>query len=385
MTSSPVHHLLEYPDSMRVLDLQPDEPGSMISGVLREVRLSVNPAYECISYTWGHEPASKEIDLNGTLVRVRPNLWNFLQQLRQQDSTRTVWVDALCISQTDLEEKAQQVQMIGQIFKQAVRVLAWIGEGSEGIREIIRLARRNEKSERDISSAFEELVMQPYWARTWVVQEVVLGQSVSVWCGDDYLSWDQLFEFISSPGVQTSLDGLTYMKLIGHRRNDFRRPPKHELDDSLCALLLDFSDTKCENPLDKVYAILSLEKPHSWQKPIIVDYTIEPADLYLKVMVDRYEDTWEEMKDIFPEVVGDSLELSLTSLQQVAWKLPGSIRALAPGRRKDIFEFVIQYLLRKEVVEQTAEGAIHSRPMEDKWPASLVESGYQLKSSSPQQ
>jgi hypothetical protein len=368
---------------MRVLDLQPDEPNSMISCVLREVRLSANPAYECISYTWGHEPVTKDIELNGTLVRVRPNLWNFFKRLRQQDSTRAVWVDALCISQTDLEEKAQQVQMIGQIFKQAVGVLAWIGEGSEGIREIIHLARRNERSKRDISSAFEELVMQPYWTRTWVVQEVVLGQSVLVWCGDDYVSWDQLFEFISSPGVQTSPDGLTYMKFIGIRRNDFRRPPKHELDDSLCALLLDFSGTKCENPLDKVYAILSLEKRHSWQKPIMVDYTIEPADLYLKVMVDRYEDTWEEMKDIFPEVVGDSLELSLTGLQQVACKLPDSIRALAPGRRKDIFEFVIQYLLRKEVVEQIAEGPIYSKPLEDKWPASLVDSGYRLKTRLP--
>jgi hypothetical protein len=50
MQSSPAHCLLEYPDSMRVLDLQPDEAGSMISGVLREVRLSANSVYECMSY-----------------------------------------------------------------------------------------------------------------------------------------------------------------------------------------------------------------------------------------------------------------------------------------------------------------------------------------------
>jgi hypothetical protein len=368
---------------MRVLDLQPDKAGSMISGVLREVRLSTNPVYECMSYTWGHELASKDIELNGILVQVRPNLWNFLKQLRQQGNTRTVWVDALCISQADLKEKAQQVQMIGQIFQQAVGVHAWIGEGSEGIKEIIDLARRNERPKRNISSAFEELVMQPYWTRTWVVQEVVLGRSVSVWCGDNYASWDQLFEFVSSTNVPTRFAGLTYIRFIGIRRNDFRRPPKHELDDSLCALLLDFSGTKCENPLDKVYAILSLEKRCSWQKPITVDYTIEPADLYLQVMVDRYEDTWEEMKDIFPEVVGDSLELSLIGLQQVACKLPDSVRGLAPGRRKDIFEFVIQHLLRKEVVERTAEGA---KPMEDEWPASLTDLAYRLKiPSSPKQ
>jgi hypothetical protein len=246
----------------------------------------------------------------------------------------------------------------------------------------------NERSEGDISSALGELVKRPYWTRTWVVQELVLGQSVSIWCGDECVSWDPLFEFISSLGAQPGLDGLTYVKFIGIRRNDFRRAPKHELDDSLCALLLDFSGTKCENPLDKVYAILSLEKRHSWQEPIVVDYTIEPADLYLKVMVDRYEETWEEMRDIFPGVVGDSLELSLTGLEQVACKLPGSVRTLEPRRRKAIFEFVIQYLLRKEVVEQTAEGAIYPQPLEEKGPAEtpLADSGYRLKTPpSPQQ
>ena len=120
----------------------------------------------------------------------------------------------------------------------------------------------------------------------------------------------------------------------------------------------------------------------------MVDYRIEPADLYLKVMVDRYDETWEEMRDIFPEIVSDSLELSLAGLQQVACKLPGSVRALEPGRRKAIFEFVIQYLLSKEIVEQRAEGVVYPQPLEEKGPAEtpLADAGYRLKTTpSPQQ
>lgn len=39
-----------------------------------------------------------------------------------------MWVDALSISQTDLDEKSRQVAMIARVFKQATCVRAWVGE-----------------------------------------------------------------------------------------------------------------------------------------------------------------------------------------------------------------------------------------------------------------
>jgi hypothetical protein len=125
MASDAIHKPLRYPsDSIRLLDLAPGARGSPISGTLREARLSEEPQYECISYTWGDEAECKIIDLKGHSVDIRRNLWNFLQRCRQPHRIRTIWVDALSISQTNLAEKGQQVQMIGWIFKQAERVIA---------------------------------------------------------------------------------------------------------------------------------------------------------------------------------------------------------------------------------------------------------------------
>lgn len=40
---------------------------------------------------------------------------------------RTLWIDALCINQKDNHEKSQQVRMMYQLYKQASRVVIWLG------------------------------------------------------------------------------------------------------------------------------------------------------------------------------------------------------------------------------------------------------------------
>ena len=55
---------------------------------------------------------------------IRPNLAGCLRHLRLPESDRRLWVDALSISQTNIEEMNQQVGNIGRIFRGASRVLA---------------------------------------------------------------------------------------------------------------------------------------------------------------------------------------------------------------------------------------------------------------------
>ena len=90
------------------------------------------PEFEALSYTWGLKVAEEIILVEDAEVLIRHNLFSVLQQLRNHDLNRKVWVDALSISQTDLAEKADQVAMIGRIFKRAVRVRAWVGEHADG-------------------------------------------------------------------------------------------------------------------------------------------------------------------------------------------------------------------------------------------------------------
>ena len=64
---------------------------------------------------------------------VTPNLFYGLHRL-QKDIHRNhvayIWVDALCIDQRNLTEKAEQIPLMGKIFAGADHVLAWLGLGT---------------------------------------------------------------------------------------------------------------------------------------------------------------------------------------------------------------------------------------------------------------
>lgn len=42
-------------------------------------------------------------------------------------SDRMFWIDALCINQQDIEERIQQIQIMGKIHSSADQVLIWLG------------------------------------------------------------------------------------------------------------------------------------------------------------------------------------------------------------------------------------------------------------------
>jgi hypothetical protein len=55
---------------------------------------------------------------------------NALRHLRETYIVCFLWVDALCINQYNLEEKAEQVRVMLSTFQKASRVVVWLGERS---------------------------------------------------------------------------------------------------------------------------------------------------------------------------------------------------------------------------------------------------------------
>ena len=124
----------------RLLTLLSGKIGSLVRCRL-QTRLLIYEAslpgssYEALSYTWAdphvnegdpnHQPA---IILNGFEFLVSHNLYAALQHLRFEDRSRLLWVDALCIDQSNLTERSFQVSLMGLIFSRAIRTLGWLGD-----------------------------------------------------------------------------------------------------------------------------------------------------------------------------------------------------------------------------------------------------------------
>lgn len=118
---------LERDGQIRVLDLQPGTTESEIRILLRVERLT--NAYEALSYTWGASTENRVVRVNNDfVVSVTDNLFRALRCLRLPDTIRTLWIDALCINQSDDDEKSQQVQMMSRIYREASQVNVWLGE-----------------------------------------------------------------------------------------------------------------------------------------------------------------------------------------------------------------------------------------------------------------
>jgi hypothetical protein len=101
-----------------------------------------SPVYEALSYEWGLPKSESFIVLDGRRTQVRENLYQALLHLRHPEKASTLWVDALCINQSDVDERNRQVQLMGQIFMRAVKVLAWFGLDDEWTSAAFDLLRR---------------------------------------------------------------------------------------------------------------------------------------------------------------------------------------------------------------------------------------------------
>ncbi|KAK8093705.1 hypothetical protein PG997_000390 [Apiospora hydei] len=90
------------------------------------------PPYKALSYQWNALEGAKFIMLNVKLIKVTSNLYQALMQFRRDTTIRHLWIDALCIDQTNHDEKSQQIPLMGNIFAYADEVLVWLtGRGMD--------------------------------------------------------------------------------------------------------------------------------------------------------------------------------------------------------------------------------------------------------------
>lgn len=146
-------------DQSRLLIIKPGAPGDEINITLLTVAdadLETDHChYVALSYHWGDgasdrtvivqdDPGSQGVkrldDLVVGLVSgaakekkffIRPNLYDALKHLRHSKHPVSAWVDALCINQSDEEEKNEQVGKMAKIYRNAYNVCIWLGSDDD--------------------------------------------------------------------------------------------------------------------------------------------------------------------------------------------------------------------------------------------------------------
>ncbi|PMD13093.1 hypothetical protein NA56DRAFT_544507, partial [Hyaloscypha hepaticicola] len=81
------------------------------------------PSYYAISYRWEKTSKSGKIFINGQEFPVYPNVESILKDMRSPFRPLLVWIDQVCINQEDRAEQAKQVAMMGEIYKNSLRVI----------------------------------------------------------------------------------------------------------------------------------------------------------------------------------------------------------------------------------------------------------------------
>lgn len=133
------YRALHAQDEIRLLDLHPGIDGDPIRCTVRHVRLCQKPEYAAVSYVWGDPEDVIQIICNDSLVMVTRNIYAFLDSFRDENDCYSIWVDAVCIDQSNIQERNSQVQLMNQIYSQASAVISWLGEAPAQIAEVITL------------------------------------------------------------------------------------------------------------------------------------------------------------------------------------------------------------------------------------------------------
>ncbi|PQE18702.1 hypothetical protein CJF30_00009696 [Rutstroemia sp. NJR-2017a BBW] len=272
--------------------------------------------YEALSYVWGDPKETLPIRVDENQFRITANLHAALLRLRDHSFERIIWVDAICIDQSNMEERKNQVQLMAKIYSNAHRVVVWLGEQGveiEGALEDIKIAA-NEELVKQVKKntnqeAVVDLLRNPWFQRIWVLQEVAAARNIIIMCGS------------------TTIDGYAFcLGRAGLRpKSTANMSGRFSLEIRSLAELIDmFYSRQATDPRDKVYALLGMSSEDPEKAALQPDYGI----------------TWEELfHQLIKFVLGADVSVE-TSGQRAMVKCKGCILGQVSEVKRDDRQYV---------------------------------------------
>jgi hypothetical protein len=207
------------------------------------VEFKDNTTYRCISYTWGG-PRYTDNDeswtsrnhivvLENKPVYIRRNLHDCLIHLQKLGVYGPLWIDTLCINQSDTEERNSQVAQMGRIYQNAEEVIVWLGNEEDytslaiqamkklplTLEEVVKYTMDENQSHPWMEESFAKcdysdaelvaiiqfFVTCRWFSRIWTVQELVLARNICFVCGVHVTD----LQTMTNGGILLSFYGLT--------------------------------------------------------------------------------------------------------------------------------------------------------------------------------
>lgn len=266
--------------------------------------------YWALSYTWGPETGPSHLILvNGQRFRVRQNLFDFLTAFRAPSNDDFyLWIDQICINQGNIPERNSQVRRMGQYYDRAAGVITWLGVGTE--LELAAMARVKqvdvdntppsackEPMTLNLLRGYRSIIANSYFERVWIVQEMARAKYILVMLGTKETptpvttSWRHfnfafvqlLFErTIISTTSAAAQQELALRQEIRDRSGfllQLLEVKKHQDATDIFELVEAFSEHKCADPRDKLYALQDIG--HLPKQLFTIDYSKSKHQVYL--------------------------------------------------------------------------------------------------------
>ncbi|OCK95422.1 HET-domain-containing protein [Cenococcum geophilum 1.58] len=283
---------------VRLLHLKPGRQQDNIRVSIIHAQLDDQPIYQALSYTWGDATVTTPIACSevGNTLPITRNCEAALRRLRLEGEERVLWVDAICIDQRNVQERNSQVRLMPAIYRQAKRVLAYLGEKTSdsdlGMEFILEDSRwPSDRPTRPsvglgpgITSspqqmAVDNILKRPYFERIWILQEIELARDIWIVLGDKEIDWESFSRTVFYVDTNKKLNfGSSYRSVLPtvvfYRDKSTVNKPE-----TLLQFLNDTRQCKSTDPCDKVFALLNMSTERD-EPALAPNYGLSPKEVF---------------------------------------------------------------------------------------------------------